>query len=206
MNVYAMQGRILPRSFYDRPSLTVAKDILGKVLVREHPHYGRMAARIVAAEAYIGPDDKACRGRFGLTEANKTLFGVPGHAYIYLVYGRYSCLNIKTERTGFPADVFIRACEPLEGIEAMKKLRGGRAKNLKSLTSGPGKLCMAMDITPAMDGIDVCVKGALYVEDSKSREKFAVVQTKRVGVEYAGEYANKPWRFYIEGNPFVTHK
>ncbi len=204
MNTYVVHSRILPRSFYDRPSLTVARDMLGKVLVREHPEYGRLSARIVEAEAYIGPQDKACHGRFGLTEHNKVLFGAPGHAYIYLIYGRYSCLNIKTERTGFPADVFIRACEPIEGIEAMERLRDGKAKKLRSLTSGPGRLCMALGIAPALNGIDVCAKGPLYIEEAGREEKFSVVQTKRIGVEYAGEYADKPWRFYIEGNPYVS--
>lgn len=192
---------VLPRSFYARDTVDVAKQLLGKVLVRETPA-GRLSVRIVETEAYCGPHDKACHASRGRTERNGVMFGEPGHAYVYFIYGMYHCLNFVTERDGYPAAVLVRAGEPLEGVEAMRALRR-KAKKPVDLTSGPGRLCMALGIDRALNGADVCRKGPLYVEDSEDAV-FEVVSSKRIGVDYAGEYRDKPWRFYIKGSPFVS--
>jgi DNA-3-methyladenine glycosylase len=192
---------ILPRSFYGRDTIEVARGLLGKMLVREMPA-GRLAARIVETEAYVGPHDKACHASKGMTDRNKVMFGEPGHAYVYFIYGMYHCLNFVTERDGYPAAVLIRAVEPVDGVDAMWSLRK-KAKKIEDLTSGPGRLCMAMGIDRALDGADLCINGPLYVEDSKE-EAHEIISSKRIGVDYAAEYKDKPWRFYIKGSPFVS--
>lgn len=163
-----------------------------------------MAARIVETEGYLGFEDRASHARFGKTEANRTEFEGAGHAYVFQVFGAHYCLDIVTGPVGVPTVVFIRAGEPVEGIEAMKKLRGDK-KRLKDLTNGPSKLCQAMDITRALDGQDVCVKGPLYVVSGQP-QNFEIVQTARIGVSYAGKDKDKPWRFYIKDNPFVSKR
>ncbi|HTY91045.1 MAG TPA: DNA-3-methyladenine glycosylase [Methanocella sp.] len=192
---------VLPRDFYGRDTLEVAKELLGKVLVRETPA-GRMSVRIVETEAYCGPHDKACHASRGMTGRNRVMFGEPGHAYVYFIYGMYYCLNAVTERDGYPAAVLVRAGEPLEGLDAMRALRK-KAKKIGDLASGPGRLCMALGIDRALNGADLCKRGPLYVEDGDG-EGFDIVSCKRVGVDYAGEYKDKPWRFYVKGSPFVS--
>jgi DNA-3-methyladenine glycosylase len=193
--------RVLPRSFYSRDTIEVARGLLGKMLVREIPA-GRLAARIVETEAYVGPHDKACHASKGMTDRNKVMFGEPGHAYVYFIYGMYHCLNFVTERDGYPAAVLIRAAEPVEGVDAMWGLRK-KAKKAEDLTSGPGRLCMALGIDRALNGADLCKKGPLYVEDGKE-EAHEIISCKRIGVDYAAEYKDKPWRFYIKGSRFVS--
>jgi DNA-3-methyladenine glycosylase len=198
-------NRIIQRDFFNRPTVMVARKLLGKTLVRELPKYGRVSVKIVEAEAYVGIDDKACHASKGMTDRNKVMFGEPGHAYVYMIYGMYFCLNLVTEENGFPAAVLIRAGELIEGIEKMKELRGDKARKLEDLTSGPGKLCKAMDITRDLNGIDVCSKGPLYVEDTPDK-KYHIVSCTRIGVDYAGEDRLKPWRYYIKGNKFVSKR
>jgi DNA-3-methyladenine glycosylase len=193
--------RVLPRSFYSRDTIEVARGLLGKMLVREIPA-GRLAARIVETEAYVGPHDKACHASKGMTDRNKVMFGEPGHAYVYFIYGMYHCLNFVTERDGYPAAVLIRAAEPVEGVDAMWGLRK-KAKKAEDLTSGPGRLCMALGIDRALNGADLCKNGPLYVEDGKEEAR-EIISCKRVGVDYAAEYKDKPWRFYIKGSRFVS--
>jgi DNA-3-methyladenine glycosylase len=193
--------KVLPRGFYGRNTIDVAKDLLGRVLVRETPA-GRMAVKIVETEAYVGPHDKACHASKGITERNRVMFGEPGHAYVYFIYGMYYCLNLVTEGYGYPAAVLIRAGEPLEGVDAMWSLRK-KAKKVEELTSGPGKLCMAMAIDRTLNGADLCIKGPLYVEDAK-HESHEVVSCRRIGVDYAADYKDKPWRFYVKNSPFVS--
>ncbi len=192
---------IVARGFYGRDTIEVAKGLLGKVLVRE-THGGRLAARVVETEAYVGPHDKACHASKGMTARNKVMFGEPGHAYVYFIYGMYYCLNLVTEQDGYPAAVLIRAGEPVEGIDAMWALRK-KASKVTDLTSGPGRLCMALGIDRALNGEDLCKRGPLHVEDGKG-EALEIVSSKRIGVDYAGEYKDKPWRFYIKDSPFVS--
>jgi DNA-3-methyladenine glycosylase len=191
---------VLPRSFYDRDAIDVARDLLGKTLVRELDGE-RLSARIVETEAYVGPHDLACHASKGMTDRNKVMFGPPGHAYVYFIYGMYYCLNLVTGRDGYPAAVLIRACEPLEGIETMRILRK-KAKKDRDLTSGPGKLCMAMGIDRTSNGADVCTGKTLFVVDAPLAKE--IVSSKRIGVDYACEYKDKPWRFYIKDNPYVS--
>lgn len=193
---------ILPREFYARPTLDVARDLLGKKLVRELPE-GRVSLKIVETEAYIGENDQACHASKGLTTRNQVMFGEPGHAYVYLIYGMYNCLNLVTERKDFPAAVLIRAGEPVEGTEIMASLRP-KAKKPQEIASGPGKLCGALDITRALNGADVCKKGELYVEDGPAVKD--VVACPRIGVDYAGEDALRPWRFYEKKSLCVSKR
>src|SRR5689334_8216577 len=139
----------LPRSFYAQPTLQVARQLLGKYLVREHPD-GKTAGKIVETEAYAGPHDLACHAAKGRTARTEVMFGPPGHAYVYFIYGVYYCLNIVTEETGHASAVLIRAVEPVEGVELIQRRR--KTSELRKLASGPGKLCLAMSIDKALNG------------------------------------------------------
>jgi len=189
----------LPRSFYEQSTIEVAKQLLGKYLVRKHPA-GSTIGRIVEAEAYIGPQDLACHASKGRTKRTEVMFGPAGHAYVYYIYGFYNMLNLVTESKDYPAAVLIRAVEPVEGIELMKSRRRNRV--LRNLASGPGKLCEAFDIDRALNGADLC-GNVLFVEDhGEPPPKF---QAKpRIGVDYAGKWKDKPFRFLIRGSEFVS--
>ena len=189
----------LPRSFYERSTLVVARQLLGKYLVREHRD-GTTVGRIVETEAYVGPEDKACHASKGRTPRTKIMFGQAGYAYVYLVYGFHHMLNIVTESVDFPAAVLIRAVEPVGGVEIMKARR--QTESLRSLASGPGKLCQAFAIDRQLNGDDLCGK-VLYLED-RGEAVSKVVTTPRIGVDYAGKWKNKPWRFLIKDNAFVS--
>jgi DNA-3-methyladenine glycosylase len=189
----------LPRSFYEQSTIKVAKQLLGKYLVRKHPE-GSTIGRIVEAEAYIGPQDLACHASKGRTTRTEVMFGSAGHAYVYYIYGFYNMLNLVTESKDYPAAVLIRAVEPVEGIELMQSRRRNRI--LRNLASGPGKLCQAFDIDRALNGADLC-GDVLFVEDrGEPPPKF---QAKpRIGVDYAGKWKDKPFRFLIRGSEFVS--
>jgi len=186
----------LNRKFYNRSTLKVAKELLGKHLVIEKDG-NYVSGKIVETEAYIGPDDPASHAYRGLTPRNKVMFGDPGYAYVYLTYGMHHCLNFVTERKGFPAAVLIRALEPADGIEIMKKRR--KAKDLINLTNGPAKLCQALGIDRALNGADLC-SDIIYVED-RGDKPTKIVSTSRIGIK---EGKDKKWRFYIENNEFVS--
>ena len=190
----------LDRSFYDRPALNVASDLLGKVLVRRLK--GRsFAGVIVETEAYAGPHDLACHASKGKTPRTSIMFGPPGYAYVYMIYGMYFCLNVVTESEGYPAAVLIRALDPLENVERMRQLRNDPKRDV-DISSGPGKLCMAMSINKKLNGVDLTGK-IVWIEDRKLNP--GPIQTSpRVGVGYAGEYKDKPWRYFISGNPHVS--
>ena len=190
----------LSRSFYSRPALTVATDLLGKVLIRRFEKK-LLTGIIVETEAYVGPHDLACHASRGHTPRTAVMFGAPGHAYVYMIYGFYFCLNVVTDRVGYPAAVLIRAVEPVENVDLMRELRNnpGRETNI---ASGPGKLCMAMSIDKQLNGADL--RGTtIWIEDRKL-DPGPVCTSPRVGVDYAGEYKDKPWRFYVHGNPNVS--
>lgn len=166
----------LDRAFYDRPTLEVAQDLIGCRLVHEHPE-GLRGGLIVETEAYIGSEDLACHARSGKTKRNAPMFGPAGHAYVYLIYGIHHCLNVVTEQDGFPAAVLIRALEREEGI--------GRCH-------GPGRLTRAMGIDLSHSALDMTVS-PLYVEPRQAQPE--IEATTRIGVDYAGQWARKPWRF-----------
>jgi len=196
----AKKGNVLNRSFYCRNTLTVAKQLLGKLLVRELPE-GKVAGKIVEVEAYRGSDDPASHAYKGKTQRNQIMFGEGGYAYIYFIYGKHFCLNVTTEKVGVPGAVLIRAVEPVYGIEIMKRKR--RTENVRNLTNGPGKLTQAMDITVELNGWDLTRGEKLYICDLDVVEPFEVVSSGRIGVK-AG--ADKPWRFFIKGNLFVSRR
>ena len=189
----------IPRPFYEQSTLDVARQLLGKYLVRRHPD-GTAVGRIVETEAYIGPEDKACHASRGRTPRTEIMFGRAGHAYVYLIYGFHYMLNIVTEEADFPAAVLIRAVEPLNGVRLMQSRRG--TEHLHNLASGPGKLCQAFAIDRALNGDDLCGK-VLYLEDRGDAPP-KVVTTPRIGVDYAGKWKHKPWRFLIRGNEFIS--
>jgi DNA-3-methyladenine glycosylase len=189
----------LSRSFYEQNTLDVARQLLGKYLVRRHPE-GTTVGRIVETEAYVGPDDKACHASRGRTPRTEIMFGHAGHAYIYMIYGFHYMLNIVTEGADFPAAVLIRAVEPLKGIPLMQARRG--TERMRSLASGPGKLCQAFAIDRALNGNDVCGQ-VLYLEDRGDAPP-KIITTPRIGVDYAGQWKLKPWRFLINGNEFIS--
>jgi DNA-3-methyladenine glycosylase len=192
-------GVKLPRSFYEQTTVDVAKQLLGKYLVRKHPE-GDTVGRIVETEAYIGPQDLACHASKGRTARTEVMFGAAGHAYVYFIYGFYNMLNLVTEAKDYPAAVLIRAVEPTQGIEVMKERRRGSA--LGALASGPGKLCQAFAIDRSLNGADLGGK-ILYVEDrGEATPKFNA--TPRIGVNYAGKWKDKPFRFLIRGNVYVS--
>lgn len=225
----------LTRKFYARETLQVAKELLGKILV--HQVNGvKLKGKIVETEAYIGSIDKACHAYGGKrTTRCETLYGKPGIAYVYFIYGMYHCFNIITKEEGAPEGVLIRAVEPIEGLEEMSTLRFNKAHTeltkaqYKNLTSGPAKLCIAMNINKENNEQDLC-SNELYVEEpeeinktekkeknfwtqeqrlfyhDKSLEKFEIVEAKRIGIDYAEEAKDFLWRFYIKNNPFVSVK
>jgi len=189
----------LPRSFYEQPTIDVAKQLLGKFLIHRHAD-ATLVGRIVETEAYLGPHDLACHASKGRTKRTEVMFGAAGHAYVYFIYGFYNMLNLVTEAKDYPAAVLIRAVEPVHGIEHMKQQR----KNdlLHNLASGPGKLCQAFAIDRALNGQDVCGK-ILYLEDrGEPTPKFDA--TPRIGVDYAGKWKDKPLRFAVRDNKFVS--
>ena len=191
----------LPRSFYEQSTVDVAKLLLGKFLVRKHTD-GDSIGRIVETEAYIGPQDLACHAAKGRTKRTEVMFGPPGHAYVYFIYGFYHMLNLVTEAQDYPAAVLIRAVEPMKGMELMKQRR--RSDELRNLASGPGKLCQAFAIDRSLNGADVCAK-ALYIED-RGEPPPKILSTARIGVDYAGKWKDKRLRFVVPGNEFVSKR
>jgi len=192
------RGKKLKREFYNRPTLKVARELLGKYLVVDK-NGTKLSGKVVETEAYRGPYDPASHAYGGMTPRNRIMFGEPGHAYVYFTYGMYYCLNVITERKGFPAGVLIRALEPEDGIEIMKKRR--KKEKIDSLTSGPGKLCQAMGINKTFYGADLTGK-TIYVED-RGEKAGKIISTYRIGIDAGKE---KKWRFYLKDNRFVSKK
>lgn len=185
---------ILDRGFYERPTIEVARDLVGKILV----HRGT-AGRIVEAEAYLGRLDRAAHAWRGLTDRTRVLFGPPGHAYVYLIYGIHECLNFVSEPAGVPGCVLIRALEPLAGIRTMRRHRGSVA-SLAALASGPGRLTLAMGITRRLNGADV-TRGPLVVRRLKIDQPWEVIATPRIGIRHEKD---RLLRFIAAGTRFVS--
>jgi len=178
----------LPRSFYDRDAIVVARELLGKYLVHVSDGVERVG-RIVEAEAYLGPHDLAAHSARGLTRRTQVMFGPPGHAYVYLIYGIYYCMNVVTQPEGVASAVLLRAMEPV--------------KNIEDRTQGPGLLCKAMRIDKRLNGHDL-LSDNFYVTAPDHVEDFTIVKRPRIGVDYAGRWARRLLRFYIKGNPCVS--
>jgi DNA-3-methyladenine glycosylase len=189
----------LPRSFYEQATVDVAKQLLGKYLVRNHPQ-GVTVGRIVETEAYIGPHDLACHASHGRTPRTEVMFGPAGHAYVYFVYGVHYMLNLVTEAFNHPAAVLIRALEPIDGIELMQTRR--KTEKRRDLCSGPGKLCQAFAIDRSLNAADLC-GDIIHVED-RGAPVPKLLAKPRIGVDYAGKWKDKPFRFLARGNEFVS--
>ena len=195
--------RKLQREFYAQPVLTVARQCIGKILVHRTPE-GAAAGRIVEAEAYRGPLDLAAHSARGLrTKRTAAMFGPPGHAYVYLLYGLSWAMNIVVALEGRPHAVLIRALEPVRGIELMVRRRNKTATS-RELTNGPGKLTSALAITGADYGRDLCGDELFLEESDGDIPRGRIGRSSRINVDYAGEWAALPWRFYEKGNRYVS--
>jgi DNA-3-methyladenine glycosylase len=180
--------RKLPRSFYDRDTITVAKELLGKYLVRVSRGVERIG-RIVEVEAYLGSHDLAAHSARGLTERTKVMFGPPGHAYVYFIYGMHHCMNVVTEREGQASAVLLRALEPV--------------KNVTGRTCGPGLLCRALQIDKRLNAHDL-LSDNFFIAAPPKAGPLVIVKRPRVGVDYARHWARRHLRFYIKGNSSVS--
>jgi DNA-3-methyladenine glycosylase len=183
-----MRPRRLPRGFYDRDTVEVAKDLLGKHLVHVVAGVERVG-RIVETEAYLGPHDLAAHSAKGLTPRTRVMFGPPGHAYVYMIYGMHFCVNVVTQEEGKASAVLLRAVEPV--------------KNIDGRTQGPALLCKAMAIDKRLNGHDL-ISADLYIAEPRDGADIRIVRRPRIGVDYAGHWARRLLRFYIKGNPFVS--
>lgn len=180
----------LPRDFYNRDTLDVAHDLLGKLMVR-HDGTAMRIGKITEVEAYLGPHDLAAHTSRGITPRTRVMFGPPGYAYVYLIYGIHHCINVVTEEDGHGSAVLIRALEPVQ--------------NLQGNTRGPGRLCKAMGIDLSDYGRDLC-SDLFYIAQPDVVEEITSIERPRIGVDYAGEWASKPLRFYIDGSAFISRK
>ncbi len=198
----------LERGFYRKTSLVLAKELLGKYIVF-HNNNEKLVGKIVETEAYMGFSDKAAHSYNGRrTPRVEVMYGEEGHAYVYMIYGMYNCFNVVAAEKDIAQAVLVRALEPIEGLETMslnrfqKPFEQLKKSQIIGLTSGPGKLCDAFGITREMNGEDL-TQDKLYI-CSGTEEKFHIVETTRVGIDYAEEAKDFPWRFYIKDNKFVS--
>lgn len=179
----------LPRDFYARDTLQVARELIGMHLVHATPE-GLQVGRIVETEAYKGPEDKAAHSAGGRrTARTEVMFGPAGHAYVYLIYGFWHCLNVITAEEGLPQGVLLRAIEPVSGID--------------QTTHGPGLLCRALGIDRTVSGTDL-LGDALWLEQPGDHRRPRISRSPRIGVDYAGSWAQKPWRFFDSDSPYVS--
>ncbi len=185
----------LRRTFFERPTLEVARDLLGMRLVRLEADGQRVAGIITETEAYIGQEDLGCHARAGLTPRTRVMYGPPGHAYVYFTYGMHWLFNCVTESEGFPAAVLVRALEPAEGLERIARRRAGRPR--RAWTDGPAKLCQALGIDGAFNGADLCApQASLFIERGEPIPDSRVTIGPRVGLYSVPEpWKSIPWRF-----------
>jgi DNA-3-methyladenine glycosylase len=193
----------LPREFYTRPNvLAVARELLGKLLVVPARNGKRVSGVIVEAEAYRGPQDRAAHSYGGRrTRRTETMYGIGGTAYVFFVYGMYNQFNVVSGAAEIPHAILIRALEPVEGIEIMRKRRHGQPD--KNLTNGPGKLCIALGIDRTLDNADL-TGNKVWIEDAVKLPSRKIASGPRIGIDYAEEWVEKPWRFWIRRNPYVS--
>lgn len=182
------RGTVLPRAFYDRDTAQVAQELLGKWLVCNRNGIPRIG-RIVETEAYLGPHDLAAHSARGLTRRTRVMFGPPGHAYVYMIYGMYFCTNVVTEAEGHASAVLLRALEPVHGLQER--------------TQGPGLLSRAMGIDKSLDGHDL-LSDDFHILQPEVEPPHKITKRPRIGVDYAGHWARRLLRFYIRGNAFVS--
>lgn len=207
----------LPRAFYRRSVLNVARDLLGMKLIRVLEDGSRLEGTIVEVEAYDGERDRASHASRGLTRRTEPMFGEPGHAYVYLIYGMHHCMNVVTGPAGHAAAVLIRAVEPRAGVEWMEQRRtvvkGSRARRAdrrpggpvpSRIASGPGLLTRAFGVDLSLNRVDLCSEGPLIIEPGERISAGRIVRGERIGVEYAGAWALRPWRFGIRDHPALS--
>jgi DNA-3-methyladenine glycosylase len=191
-------GRILSRGFYDRDTEIVARDLLGAILECD-TNNGRASGIIVETEAYVGEHDAACHAAAGRTKRTEPLYGAPGNAYVYLIYGMHWCINAVTRGEGLPSAVLIRALEPVEGLPLMRHRRP-RARNDRDLTNGPGKLCAALRIDSRMNGLPL-QRHPVVIRAGESVVDCNVAISPRIGITRAADW---PLRYFVRDNPFVS--
>jgi DNA-3-methyladenine glycosylase len=193
----------LPRDFYTRSNvLTVSRELLGKLLVVPDNQGRRISGKIVEVEAYRGPEDRASHAYGGRrTKRTETMYQLGGVAYVYFVYGMYNQFNIVTNVVETPHAVLVRALEPVEGIELMRIRRHSHPD--RNLTNGPGKLCLAMGIDRQLDRADLLGE-RVWLEEFEKVPESRIARGPRIGIDYAQEWIEKPWRFWVKGNPFVS--
>ncbi len=200
-----MKDKKLPREFYTRANvLTVTRELLGKLLVVPAPDGTRVSGIIVEAESYRGPEDRAAHAYGGRrTNRTETMYQIGGRAYVYFVYGMYYQFNVVTNVAEIPHAVLIRAVEPVEGIEVMRKRRHNQPDH--NLTNGPGKLCIALGIDRQLDRADL-LGNQVWIEEGEKISARRIASGPRIGVDYAEEWAANPWRFWIRDNVFVSKR
>ncbi|HEV2826208.1 MAG TPA: DNA-3-methyladenine glycosylase [Pyrinomonadaceae bacterium] len=193
----------LPREFYTRPNvLAVARDLLGKLLVVPAKKGKRVSGKIVEVEAYRGPQDRAAHSFGGRrTKRTETMYRIGGTAYVFFVYGMYYQFNVVTNAADAPHAVLIRAVEPVEGIELMRKRRQGQPDH--NLTNGPGKLCIALGIDRGLDAADLLGEN-VWLEEGEKISRLRIASGPRIGIDYAEGWVDKPWRFWLRDNAFVS--
>lgn len=196
----------LPHEFYTRQeTLQIAQDLLGKTLVVPTETGERVSAIIVETEAYLGEIDKAAHSyKNRRTKRTETMFAVGGTVYIFFIYGMYYQFNIVVGEKDVPHAILIRGVQPLENIETMRERRGKKMPD-KNLTSGPGKLCIALDIDKRFNGADI-TGDKIWLEDGREISIKEIAYGKRIGIDYAEEFSENPWRFWIKDNPFVSRR
>lgn len=195
----------LPRDFYTRSNvLAVARELMGKLLVVPAQNGRRVSGIIVEAEAYRGPQDRAAHS-YGGRRTNRTeaMYGIGGTVYVFFVYGMYYQFNVVTNASEVPHAVLIRAVEPREGIEIMRQRRHGQPDH--NLTNGPGKLCIALGIDRSLDKADL-LGNKVWLEEGENISRSKIVSGPRIGIEYAEEWIEKPWRFWIKDNSWVSRR
>jgi DNA-3-methyladenine glycosylase len=195
----------LQREFYTRPNvLAVARDLLGKLLVVPAKNGKRVSGKIVEVEAYRGPQDRAAHSFGGRrTKRTETMYRIGGTAYVFFVYGMYYQFNVVTNVADAPHAVLIRAVEPVEGIELMRKRRHAQPNH--NLTNGPGKLCIALGIDCTLDGADLLGE-RVWLEQGEKISRSRIASGPRIGIDYAEGWIDKPWRFWVKDNCFVSRK
>lgn len=195
----------LERSFFARPTIEVARDLLGVWVVRSTAD-GLSGGLIAEAEAYGGPEDMASHSRAGLTRRTAPMFGEVGHAYVYLVYGMHECLNVVAYSGAAAGAVLIRAIAPVVGVDEIRQRRGRPTDPTDRLCSGPAKLCQGLAVDRSLNGHDLTMGEGLWLARAAGEPVVGIASGPRVGVAYAGEWAAKPWRFWLAGHPAVSRK
>jgi DNA-3-methyladenine glycosylase len=203
MTTRANSASKLPREFYTRANVvTVARELLGKLLVVPAANGKRVSGKIVEVEAYRGPQDRAAHSYGGRrTKRTETMYGIGGSAYVFFVYGMYYQFNVVTGAAETPHAVLIRALEPVDGIELMRRRRNGQPDH--NLTNGPGKLCIALGIDRKLDAADLLSK-SVWIEEGEKISRSRIATGPRIGIDYAEEWTDKPWRFWMRNNSFVS--